>query len=102
MDAKKKEGCASGVHKSAEWPDVLAKLNFYPKAINNPGVKEEERKVGVGTLIAHSDFFKEIVNYEKPLEKLAKLKEQKDLENKLIEEPRYIKCSYLLKLRLIY
>jgi len=44
--------------------------------------------VTVGTLIAHSDFFKEIVTYEKPQEKQEKEKRQRDLENKLLNEDR--------------
>ena len=82
------DGCATGTHKCAEWPEELAKLNYYPKAINNPGVREADRQVTVGTLIAHSDFFKKVLYYEKPAEKLLKLKEQKEHENKLVEEPR--------------
>lgn len=77
-----------GTHICAEWPDELAKLNFYPKAINNPGEKDKDRQVTVGTLIAHSDFFKEIVTYEKPKEKHEKEKRQKDEENILLNEDR--------------
>lgn len=88
IDGKKIDGCVVGAHKSAEWPNELAKLNFYPKALTNPGEKDKNRVLDRGTLIAHCDFFKKTKFYEKPKEKLKRLKEEKEKENKIIGEPR--------------
>ena len=38
-------GCVEGTHNTFTYPDEKAKLYFYPKTINNPGLKfEKDRK----------------------------------------------------------
>ena len=85
---KNNVGCVIGTHKVADWPDEVAKLNFYPKPIINPGVKDEE-KINIGFLIANSDFFKEVLPYDDALSKQNR-ENAKKVNQKLQEtQPRY-------------
>lgn len=80
------EGCQKGKHLTASWPDDLAKLYFYPKALDNPGLAENQKNYSVAYLITRCDFFKPIKPYDNPVTKLQLLKLKREKEK---DEPRY-------------
>ena len=69
-------GCVEGTHNTFTYPDEKAKLYFYPKTINNPGLKYEKIKLSLSVpqLIKRCDYFKNIVEYPD----YAKIKEEND------------------------
>ena len=73
---------------TARWPDEKAKLYFYPKSINNPGLKYSKHKkvFTIADLIVNCDFFKQILPYDNPSTKMQLLKLKRDKEK---DEPRY-------------
>lgn len=90
-DKQIKDGCNEGKHVTIPWPDEKAKLNFYPKSYNNPGLKYSQNKssitkVDLATLILTCDYFKEIKPYDNPITKLELLKMKREKEK---DEPRY-------------
>ena len=88
-------GCVQGEHKTAKYPEPEAKLYFYPKMLNNPGLKYEkkEKKEGedqpknhTAEMIKACGYFKEIIDYPDYI-KLDK--ERKDKIEREKEEDRY-------------
>ena len=86
-------GCVEGEHKTANYPEPEAKLYFYPKLLDNPGLKYEkkEKKEGddqpkniTAELIKSCGYFKEIVEYPdyKKLDKERKdrIEREKELD----------------------
>ena len=59
------EGCQQGQHRTAKYPDPEAKLYFYPKILNNPGVKLEKGQKGptIADQIKACGYFKQVVDY---------------------------------------
>ena len=59
------EGCQQGQHRTAKYPDPEAKLYFYPKILNNPGVKLEkgQKAPTVADQIKACGYFKNVVEY---------------------------------------
>lgn len=59
------EGCQQGQHRTTKYPDPEAKLYFYPKILNNPGVKHEKGQKPLTTAdqIKACGFFKQVVDY---------------------------------------
>ncbi|MGL4947876.1 MAG: hypothetical protein ACRC42_00615, partial [Mycoplasma sp.] len=87
------KGCHSTNHETVEYPSDEAKLYFYPKPVNNPGIMKgvtsvKNKKVEtVGELICKCDYYKEIkVVFQTTKTKLELLlvKQQKELT-----EPKY-------------
>ena len=69
-------GCVEGPHATATFPDEKAKLYFYPKGINNPGLRYDKDRVlpTVSELIKRCDYFKTIKEYPD----YKKLKDEED------------------------
>ena len=91
------KGCFNGKHQTVEYPDIKAKLYFYPKPVKNPGIinkisnltknTNNKQKDDVGKLICKCDFFKKIdVIYPNLKTKFELLKVKYEKE---INEPRY-------------
>ena len=72
------QGCVEGEHKTATYPEEKARLYFYPKAINNPGIqndtKKKPAKIPVSELIKKCFYFKETEEYPD----YKKLKDEND------------------------
>jgi hypothetical protein len=79
------EGCTESTHATSDFPDDKAKLYFYPKALNNPGLRNSVGKITVGQQVARCDFFKEIKPYDNPSTKYELLKFKREKEK---DEPR--------------
>jgi hypothetical protein len=80
------DGCQQGKHVTASWPDEKAKLYFYPKPLDNPGLGESIKNYSVSQLVANCDFFKPIKPYDNPVTKLELLNLKRKKEK---DEPRY-------------
>lgn len=80
------DGCIQGKHATFFWPDEKAKLYFYPKYNNNPGLmKSSKGKLtaelpSLGYQICKCDFFKPIKQYENTATKFELLKIKRDKE----------------------
>ena len=59
------EGCQQGQHRTAKYPEPEAKLYFYPKPLNNPGVKLEKGQKPPTTAdqIKMCGYFKPVIDY---------------------------------------
>ena len=72
---KKSKGCFNCNHSTEKYPNVKAKLYFYPKPVINPGIKnkindkkdEPCQDFNIGELICKCDYFKKIVVPYKPI-----------------------------------
>jgi len=88
-------GCVEGTHNTFTYPDEKAKLYFYPKTINNPGLKfEKDRKIlSVPELIKKCDYYKTIKEY--PDYKKLKDEEEKriDRESDMVRQCLNIGCN---------
>ena len=71
---KESKGCFEDKHQTKKYPDIKAKLYFYPKPIINPGIKnkitdkkeEPNQQFNIGDQICKCDYFKKItVPYKK-------------------------------------
>lgn len=79
-------GCQDGSHQTAHWPDEKAKLYFYPKLPDNPGLrnfgkkKETEVVNPVAVQICKAGLFKNVKPYTNPRTKhdLLMLKREKE------------------------
>jgi len=75
-------------HQTFFWPDEKAKLYFYPKTINNPGLAKSgkaakansAKPVSVSQQICKCDFFKPIRQYDNPATKFELLKIKREKE----------------------
>jgi hypothetical protein len=91
-DGEIQDGCNTTSHKSVDWPEEEAKLYFFPKPVNNPGLKaitigdKKPTSNTISRLVAKCDFFKPIQPYENFGSKLELLKIKKEKEK---EEVRY-------------
>ena len=81
------EGCMQEKHNTFLWPDEKAKLYFYPKLLNNPGLikpgkgtNKANQNVSVAMQICKCDFFKPIKHYENPATKFELLKIKREKE----------------------
>jgi hypothetical protein len=80
------EGCSGETHKSMDWPEEDAKLYFYPKPVNNPGIRAQtagDKKQSINPisrLVAKCDFFKPTQPYENYGSKLELMKLKKERE----------------------
>ena len=71
---KNSKGCFEDNHSTSKYPDVKAKLYFYPKPVINPGIKnkindkneEPNQQFNIGDLICKCDYFKKISVPYKP------------------------------------
>ena len=65
---RESKGCFEDKHQTKKYPDIKAKLYFYPKPIINPGIKykitdkkeEPSQQYNIGEQICKSDYFKKI------------------------------------------
>ena len=72
---KDSKGCFNNKHSTEKYPNVKAKLYFYPKPVINPGIKnkindkkeEPNQQFNIGELICKCDYFKKIVVPYKPV-----------------------------------
>ena len=73
-------GCIEGSHETATYPQEKAKLYFYPKSINNPGV--EKKSIPVSQLIQKCEYFKTTKEYPdyKKIKELAEKKKEQEIE----------------------
>ena len=73
-------GCIEGAHETATYPEEKAKLYFYPKGINNPGV--EKKVTPIAELIKNCEYFKTTKEYPdyKKIKALAEKKKEQELE----------------------
>ena len=73
-------GCIEGSHETATYPQEKAKLYFYPKSINNPGV--EKKSIPVSQLIQKCEYFKTTKEYPdyKKIKELAEKKKEQEFE----------------------
>ena len=91
-DGEMLDGCTTASHKSAYWPDEEAKLYFFPKPVNNPGLKlivaGDKKPVSnnISKLLTNCDYFKPIQPYEKYGYKSELMRLKKEREK---EEVRY-------------
>ena len=85
-------GCQEGSHTTHNWPDEKAKLYFYPKLLNNPGLVDHDKKKKKGLTnpiaeqICKSGLFKAIKPYSNVKSKLELLNlkhEKEKTENKI-------------------
>ena len=69
-------GCIEGSHSTSTYPDEKARLYFYPKSINNPGLKYDKNRIILKTpeLIKKCGYFKNAIEYPD----FKKLKEEKE------------------------
>ena len=76
-------GCIEGSHETSQYPDEKAKLYFYPKSINNPGLRYDKNRVlpSVPELIKHCFYFKNTIEY--PDYKKLKDEEEKRIDREL-------------------
>ena len=83
---KNSPGCQEGQHRTASFPEPEAKLYFYPKILNNPGLKHDKKEVvpTVADQIKACGYFKEIKEYPdiKRLDKMRKdrIDREKEME----------------------
>ena len=82
-------GCTETKHETVNWPDEKAKLYFFPKIVDNPGLKfvnkgkeDKEEKITSGHQICKAGLFKEVIPYESAQTKheLLKMKREKELQ----------------------
>ena len=82
-------GCVEGQHKTANYPEQEAKLYFYPKPPNNPGLKYEKKdsdykKITTADLIKRCGYFKEVKEYPDYIkldkERQAKIEKEKEMD----------------------
>jgi len=89
------QGCVEGSHNTATYPEEKAKLYFYPKTINNPGLRyDKNRKIlPVSELIKHCFYFKETQEY--PDYKKIKEEEEKriDRESDMVRQCLNVGCN---------
>ena len=72
---KNSKGCFEDKHCTKKYPDVKAKLYFYPKPVINPGIKhkiadkneEPNQQFSIGEQICKCDYFKKIKAPYKPV-----------------------------------
>ena len=72
---KESKGCFEDKHQTKKYPDIKAKLYFYPKPIINPGIKykitdkkeEPIQQFNIGEQICKCDYFKKITVPYKPI-----------------------------------
>ena len=72
---KESKGCFEDKHQTKKYPDIKAKLYFYPKPIINPGIKykitdkkeEPNQQFNIGEQICKCDYFKKITVPYKPI-----------------------------------
>ena len=72
---RESKGCFEDKHQTKKYPDIKAKLYFYPKPIINPGIKykitdkkeEPSQQYNIGEQICKSDYFKKITVPYKPI-----------------------------------
>ena len=72
---KESKGCFEDKHQTKKYPDIKAKLNFYPKPLINPGIKnkitdkkeEPSQQINIGDQICKCDYFKKITTPYKPI-----------------------------------
>ena len=88
-------GCIEGSHETATYPDEKAKLYFYPKGINNPGLNHDknQEKLSVPDLIKRCFYFKETMEYPD----LKALKEEEikkqDREEVMVRQCLNVGCN---------
>ena len=75
---KDSEGCQEGQHRTATYPEPEAKLYFYPKILNNPGLRydKKEHVPTIADQIKACGYFKEIKEYP-DVEKIYKSEKDK-------------------------
>ena len=63
--SKDSPGCQEGEHKTANFPEDEAKLYFYPKILNNPGLRYDKKEVlpTIADQVQACGYFKEIKEY---------------------------------------
>ena len=78
--SEESQGCVEGPHETATYPEEKAKLYFYPKYINNPGL--EKKVIPVAQLIKNCQYFKETKAYPdyKALMEQENKKKEEELE----------------------
>ena len=72
---RESKGCFEDKHQTKKYPDIKAKLYFYPKPIINPGIKykitdkkeEPTQQFNIGEQICKCDYFKKITVPYKPI-----------------------------------
>ena len=83
---KNSKGCFSDKHTTFKYPDVKAKLYFYPKPVINPGIKnkiankneEPNQAFSIGEQICKCDYFKKIKAPYVPINNININNENKD------------------------
>ena len=80
---KDSPGCQEGQHRTATFPEPEAKLYFYPKILNNPGLKYDKKEVlpTVADQIKACGYFKQIQEYP-DIEKIYKNRKDKEEREK--------------------
>ena len=80
---KDSPGCQEGQHRTANFPEPEAKLYFYPKILNNPGLKYDKKEVvpTVADQIKACGYFKQIQEYP-DIEKIYKSRKDKEEREK--------------------
>ena len=80
---KDSPGCQEGQHRTATFPEPEAKLYFYPKILNNPGLKFDKKEVlpTVADQIKACGYFKKIQEYPE-VGKIYKRKKDKEEREK--------------------
>ena len=75
---KDSPGCQEGQHRTATFPEPEAKLYFYPKILNNPGLKYDKKEVlpSIADQIKACGYFKQIQEYP-DVEKIYKNRKDK-------------------------
>lgn len=97
------DGCQETSHKSATWPDEKAKLFFYPKILNNPGLRSYDKKTKssntnlIGNQICNSGLFKNIKPYPDPRTKHDILLRKREKEKTDLKYCMNWACGKLFK-----
>ena len=92
-------GCQEGQHKTANFPENEAKLYFYPKILNNPGLRYDKKEVlpTVADQIKACGYFKEIKEYPE-IEKIYKSEKDKIEREKEMDRKCFnIGCKQIYK-----
>ena len=92
-------GCVEGSHNTATYPEDKAKLYFYPKSINNPGLKYDKniKKVTVPELIKRCSYFKTVEEYP-DYKKMKEENERRiDRESEMVRQCLNVGCNKRFK-----
>ena len=96
---KDSPGCQEGEHKTANFPEEEAKLYFYPKILNNPGLRYDKKEVPptIADQIKACGYFKEIKEYPDIEKEYKSAKDKIEREKEMDRKCFNIGCKQIYK-----